>query len=126
MECLASPNADSFPPHAEFEVVPKDVLTNFVEDRANTFLAATRLKSKLDSADRFRVAEEVVQRASIFTSTYQIKYNDTGKRRHTHKSCPSVWDTRASAGLTPSRCDPIDYIVNIGESYCLSTNRTIG
>ena len=110
MECLASPNADSFPPHAEFEVVPKDVLTNFVEDRANTFLAATRLKSKLESADRSRVAEEVLQRASIFSSTCQTKCNDTGRRRHTHKTCPLVWDTGASAGLTPFRCDFIDYM----------------
>ena len=35
---------DSFLLHAEFGVVPEDVLTKFVEDRANTFLAAARLK----------------------------------------------------------------------------------
>ena len=96
---LASPNTDSFPPRAEFRVVPKDVLTTFVEDRLNTFLAATRLKWKSESADQFRVAEEVVQRESIFTSTYQTKCNGTGKRQHTHKTCPSVWNTGASAGL---------------------------
>ena len=105
MEFLAAPNTDSFLPHAEFGVVPEDVLTKFVEDRASTFLAAARLKSKLESADRSRVAEEVVQRANIFTSTYQTKCKDTGKRRHTFKTCPLVWDTGASAGLTPFRCN---------------------
>jgi len=109
MEFLAAPNTDSFLPHAEFGVVPKDVLIK-VEDRASTFLAAARLKSKLESADRSRVAEEVVQRANIFTSTYQTKCKDTGKRCHTFKTCPLVWDTGASAGLTPFRCDFIDYM----------------
>ena len=90
MEFLATPNTDNFLPYAEFGVVPEDVLTKFIEDRASTFLVTARLKSKLESADLSRVAEEVVHRASIFTSTYKTKCNDTGKRRHTHKSCPLV------------------------------------
>ena len=57
--------------------MPEHVSTKFVKDRVNTFLAAARLKSKLESADRSRVAEEVVQRASIFTSTYQTKCSNT-------------------------------------------------
>ena len=79
-EFLKTPNTDSFLPHAEFGVVPKDVLTKFVKDRASTFLAAARLKSKLESGDWSRVVEEVVQRVSIFTSTYQTKCDDNGKR----------------------------------------------
>ena len=93
MEFLAAPNTDSFLPHAEFGVVPKDALTKFVEDRASTFLDAARLKSKFESVDRSRVAEEVVHKASIFASTYQTKCKDTGKRRHTFKTCLLVWDT---------------------------------
>jgi len=63
MEFLAKPNMDSFLPHAEFGVVPEDVLEEFVKDRAGTFLAATKLIAKLESVDRARTAEEVVQRA---------------------------------------------------------------
>ena len=108
MEFLETSNTDSFLPHTKFGVVPDNVLTKFAEDRASTFLAAARLKSKLESVDRSRVAEEVIHRASIFTSTCKTKCNNTGKRRHIHKSCPIVWDTGASAGLTPFRCDFVD------------------
>ena len=127
MEFFALPNTDSFPPHAEFGVVPEDVLTKFVEDRAGTFLAATRLETKLESADQSRVAEEVVQRASIFSSTCQTKCNDTGRRRHTHKTCPLVWDTRALAGLTPFHCDFIDYMeCQIPVNDIARTNMVVG
>ena len=103
------------------------MLTKFVEDRADTFLAANRLKSKLESADRSRVAEEVVQRASIFSSTYQTKYNDTGRRRHTHKTCPLVWDAGASAGMTPFRCDFVDYMkCQIPVNDTARTNMVVG
>ena len=67
MEFLAKPNMDSFLPHAGFGVVPEEVLADFVEDRAGTFLAATKLITKLESVDRARAAEEVVQRANIFS-----------------------------------------------------------
>jgi hypothetical protein len=84
------------------------VLTKFVEDRADTFLAATRLTSRLESADRATAAEEVVQRANVFSSTYQTKDVEGKKWRYTYKTCPLVWDTGASAGLTPFWCDFID------------------
>ena len=66
IEFLAEPNMDSFLPHADFGVVPEEVLTKFVQDRADTFLAATRLTSRLESADRATAAEEVVQPANVF------------------------------------------------------------
>ena len=69
--------------------------------------------SWVESADWSRVhsTEDVVQRASILTGTYQTKYNNTGRRGHTHKTCLLVWDTEASAGLAlaPFWCDFIDY-----------------
>ena len=100
MEFLAKPNIDSFLPHAEFGVVPEEVLSEFVENRAGTFFATEKLIGKLEAVDQARVAEEVVQRANAFSSTYQTKYVDGKKWRHTFKSCPVVWDTGASAGLT--------------------------
>ena len=90
MEFLAKPNMDSFLPHAEFGVVPEEVLEEFVEDRAGTFLAATKLIAKLESVDRARTAEEVVQRAHVFSSTYQTKDVDGKKWRHTFRTCPLV------------------------------------
>ena len=105
----------------------RKMLTKFVADRADNFLTATRLKSKLESADRSRVTEEVVQRASIFASTYQTKCNDTSKRQHTHKSCPSVWDPWATAGLTPFRCDFIYYTeCQIPVNNITRTNMVVG
>ena len=63
MEFLAKPNIDSFLPHTESGVVSEEVLAEFAEDRAGTLLAATKFITKLESVDRARVAEEVVQRA---------------------------------------------------------------
>ena len=37
MEFLAKPNMDSFLPHAEFGIVPEEVLAAFVEDRAGKY-----------------------------------------------------------------------------------------
>ena len=65
MEFLATPR-DSFRPHAEFGVVPEDVLNKFVGDKTDTFLAASKLISRLKSADRSTEAEKVVQRLSAF------------------------------------------------------------
>ena len=59
-EFLAKPNMGSFLPHTDFGVVSEEVLTKFVEDRADTFLAATRSTLRLESADRATEAEEVV------------------------------------------------------------------
>ena len=64
---LSKPHTDSFLPHAEFGVVPEEVLAKFVEDRADTFLAATRLMSKLEYVDRAKATEEVVQVGGIST-----------------------------------------------------------
>ena len=127
MEFLAKPNMDSFLPHAGFGVVPEEVLADFVEDRAGTFLAATKLITKLESVDRARAAEEVVQRANIFSSTYQTKDVDGKKWRHTFRTCPLVWGTGASAGLTPFRCDFIDYMeCQIPVNDIARTNMVIG
>ena len=124
---LAEPNMDSFLPHADFGVVPEEVLTKFVEDRADTFLAATRLMLKLKSADRATAAEKIMQRANIFSNTYQTKDVKGKKWRHTFKTCPLVWDTGASAGLAPFRCDFIDYMKSqMPVNNIARTNMVIG
>ena len=58
---FSEPNMDNFAPHSVFGVVPEEVLDSFVEEHADAFLSATQLKNKLESADRTRSAEEVVQ-----------------------------------------------------------------
>ena len=62
---LSTPST-KFVPHIEFGIVPEEVLNKFVEDRANTFLAASKLLSEFQSADRPTAAEEVVQRLNVF------------------------------------------------------------
>ena len=51
----------AFVPHVESGIVPEEVLNKFVENRANTFLAASKLLAEFQSADRSPAAEEVVQ-----------------------------------------------------------------
>ena len=48
---LLTPSTE-FVPHLESGIVPEEVLNKFVEDRANTFLAASKLLSDFQSADR--------------------------------------------------------------------------
>ena len=68
-----------------------------------------------------------MQRAHIFSSTYQTKDVDGKKWRHTFRTCPLVWDTGASAGLTPFKCDFIDYMeCKISVKDIARTNMVIG
>ena len=54
MEFLAKPNMDSFLPHAEFGVVPEEVLAEFVEDRAGTFLLSGQCRmTRMSSPTNF-------------------------------------------------------------------------
>ena len=54
-----------FLPHTEGGMVPDEVLYEFTNERADTFLAAARLMSKMKSSDRVGGAEEVVQRLAV-------------------------------------------------------------
>ena len=62
---LLTPLAE-FVPHIESGIVPEEVLNKFVEDRANLFLAASKLLSDFQSSDRSTAAEEVVQQVNVF------------------------------------------------------------
>ena len=46
---LSEPNMDIFMPHSVYGVVPEDVLDSFIEEHADTLLAATRLKTGMES-----------------------------------------------------------------------------
>ena len=97
LDFLGARGTDDFLPHAD-GVVPEDVLNEFVAERADTLLAASRLKSKLESADRSSGAEEVFRRLNLFHGIFHLH---RASKRCTYFDCPLVWDTGASFGLTP-------------------------
>ena len=73
----------TFVPHVESGIVPEEVLNKFVEDRANTFLAASKLLSEFQSADRSTAVEEVVQRLNAFRSRGAFGFEkDTKAKTH--------------------------------------------
>jgi hypothetical protein len=59
--------------------VPEKVLYEFMNDKANTFLAVSKLLSKFESGDRSQGAEEVVQRLNTFRGIFGFDKN--GKRK---------------------------------------------
>ena len=60
-------------------MVSEKALCNFVKDRADSFLAVSKLVSKLTSADRSRGAEEVVQRLNTLRGT--VGFDKNGKHK---------------------------------------------
>ena len=125
---LSTPSTE-FVPHLESGIVPEEVLNKFVEDRANTFLAASKLLSDFQSADRTTAAEEVVQRLNVFRGrgTFGFEKDVKPKTHATFFECPLVWDTGASFGLTPFRADFIDYVeCQIPVNDIARTNMVIG
>ena len=129
-EFLSDASMDSFQPHAEYGLVPEEVLNMFVAGRGDTFLAAARLRSKFKSADQLKGAEEVVRRLNHFRVVLGLDSNNKKslkRKRSTFKNCPLVWDTGASFGLTPFRNDFIDYIeCSIPVNDIARTNIVVG
>jgi hypothetical protein len=68
---------DSFLPHVDTNLVSEDVFCNFVADRDDTFLAVTKLKSKMESADLENRTETVVKRLSMFQGTFRFDQDDS-------------------------------------------------
>ena len=100
-------DSDSFLPFASYGLIPEEALNKFCADRADSFLTTTKLLHKFNNMSLFDGAKSTVQRANLFHSAD----NDIANRASnvTFKTCPLVWDTGASFGLTPFRGDFIDY-----------------
>ena len=94
-------NTDYFLPHANYGLVPDEVLCKFVQGKVDVFLAGTRLLSDFESAHCPREVEDVVQRLNIFCGIFDVDKNGKRepKKRSTILNCPLVWDTSASFGL---------------------------
>ena len=93
---LSESNMDSFMPHSVYGVVPGDVLDSFIEKHAGPFSSATQLKTRLESADCTKSAEEVVQRMCLAQSSYGfegLEINQAKRKTATFLTCPLVWDT---------------------------------
>ena len=94
-------------------MAPEKVLCEFVNDKANTFLAVSKLLSKFESVDRSRGAKEVVQRLNTLfcgISGFDKSVKRESKERSTFLNFPLVWDTGASCGLTLFCTDFIGYV----------------
>lgn len=98
-----------FLPHANHGYVPEEALHEFCSTRGDTFLAATRLIKKFDQVSLEDQAQRTVQRYNVFQINNSANNGQGCKCRKTPKTCPLVWDTGASFGLTPFRSDFIDY-----------------
>lgn len=57
IECLYIIQHVSLLPHSVHRVVPEDTISSFIAEHYDSFLAATTLKMRLESADQSRVAE---------------------------------------------------------------------
>eukprot|EP00956_Cyclotella_meneghiniana_P015030 scaffold22790_cov42-Cyclotella_meneghiniana.AAC.2 len=100
-------DSDSFLPFASYGLIPEEALNKFCADRADSFLTTTKLLHKFNNMSLFDGAKSTVQRANLFHSADN---NVTNRASNiTFKTCPLVWDTGASFGLTPFRGDFIDY-----------------
>ena len=116
----------SFLPHASLGCVPEEVLDEFVCDRGRMFLAAPRLMERFNSLSLEEGAQKTVARLNLCQNIYSLDKNNP-RKRHTFKSCPLVWDTGASFGLTPFRQDFIDYTeCSISVNDIARTNTVIG
>ena len=117
-------------PYSVFGVVPEEVIDSFIEEHDDTFLSATQLNNKMESADRTKSAEEVVQRMCTAQKSYgfeSLEISQAKREKACFLTCPLVWDTGASFGLTPFREDFIDYVkCNIPVNDIARTNMVIG
>ena len=81
----------------------------------DSFLAATRLTSKMVSRRHQESAEDTVARAMSYRLRLAVcrllnNSHQHVKPRPTSTTCPLIYDTGASFGLTPFRSDFIDYV----------------
>ena len=100
-------DSDPFLPFTTYGLIPEEVLDKFCADRAHTLLSTVRLIEKFNNMSMVDGANNAVKRANLFHSAE----SEVGHRasQATFKTCPLVWDTGASFGLTPFRGDFIDY-----------------
>ena len=86
-------NIDSFLSHANNDMVPDEVMCEFVKGKYNVFLAGTRLLTKFESAGRSREIEEVVQWLNTFCGIFDFGKNGKHepKKRSTCLNCPLIW-----------------------------------
>lgn len=119
---LAS-NVAPFLPHTNHGVVPEEVLSEFCHDRGDMFLATIRLSKNLDQVSLQEEAQTTVGRLNLFaTPSFASSCG-----RKSAKTCPLVWDTGASFGLTPFRSDFIDYTeCNITVNDIARSNTVVG
>ena len=117
-----SADSDSFAPFATYGLIPEEVLSKFCEERAHTFMSTTRLMKSFDNMSLLDGAKQTAKRLSLFRSE-----SEATRKRSTFKSCPLVWDTGASFGLTPFRGDFIDYTeCSIPVNDIARTNMVVG
>eukprot|EP00956_Cyclotella_meneghiniana_P000566 scaffold631_cov49-Cyclotella_meneghiniana.AAC.3 len=85
-------------------------------------MSTTRLIKSFDNMSLLDGAKQTAKRLSLFRSE-----SEATRKRSTFKSCPLVWDTGASFGLTPFRGDFIDYIeCSIPVNDIARTNMVVG
>ena len=122
---LLAPTAP-FLPHMDHGYIPEEVLDDFVCSCGRTFLAAPKLMERFGTIS----LEDGAQQTVSCLNTCQVLLDmDQGVpwKRQTFKSCPLVWDTGASFGLTPFCQDFIDYTeCSIPVNDIARTNTVIG
>jgi hypothetical protein len=91
--------APPFLPHVENGCIPEEVLDDFVCDCGRTFLAARKLMESFGTISLEDGAQETV--SCLNTCRVSMEMDQGVPRKcQTFKSCPLVWDTGASFGLT--------------------------
>lgn len=116
VEDISTSTIDSF--GSSFDPLESYKLMKVVEEQ--------RLALESGSINDIEVAESVIKRAALFISTSKA-YQSSVNGGVTFKSCPLVWDTGASFGLTPFRDDFIDYQeANITVQGIGSSNTIVG
>ncbi len=116
----------SFLPHVDHGYIPEEVLDDFVCDCDHTFLAAPKLMERFGTI----LLEDGAQQTVCHLNMWRVLLDmDQGApwKRQIFKSCPLVWDTGASFGLTPFHQDFIDYTeCSIPVNDIARTNTVIG
>jgi hypothetical protein len=92
--------ATSFRPHRDHGMVPEEVLSEFCAKRGHTFLASIRMVNTFDRISLVEEAQRAVHCASLCQLNPTLNGMGTSVRK-TPKTCPLVWDTGTSFGLTP-------------------------
>ena len=95
-------------PHTEVGVIPDEVLNEFCCERGSTFLSAAKLMQQFGTLSLEEGVQFTVKRLNILQPAGSTNGSHTAKCA-TFKSCPLVWDTGASFGLTSFRRDFLDY-----------------